>query len=388
MWISNLSLTNFRNYRNINLKLHPGTMIFHGDNAQGKTNLLEAIHVLATTRSHRNTNDRDLVNHNAFNDDLPTARLYVEANKASSNVKLEIAFHIEKPDICSDNVDSVYPLRKRIRINDISHRATDVIGQLNVVMFSAYDIELIIGAPAVSRRYLDIFNSQVNSRYLRYLQQYQKVLPQRNRLLKQLQEHRARPDQLEFWDKELVESGSNIILQRQRSIAELNILAQRIHHDISLGEESLKIIYISNISSNTKELDDIAFEFKDVLEQNRRREIAQGMTLFGPHRDNLQFLINGTDASAYGSRGQQRTVALSLKLAEAKYINAHAGETPILLLDDVLSELDQIRRQHLLNAIVPFQQVLITTTDVDRFQDSFLSQSQQLYVNQGNIEQL
>jgi DNA replication and repair protein RecF len=386
MWISNLNLTNFRNYRHLNLELLPGPMIFHGDNAQGKTNLLEAIHVLATTRSHRSTLDRDLVNDDAFRDDLPAARLYVEVNKNSGITKVEIAFQAEKQDIITSNTEAANQIRKRIRINDISHRASDLIGQLNTVMFSAHDIELIIGAPSVSRRYLDIFNSQVNLLYLRNLQQYQKVLPQRNRLLKLLQEHRAKPEQLEFWDKELVESGSNIILQRRHSVSELNTLAYYIHHDISLAEENLEIMYVSNIGSKINELDDVASEFRRELEHNRSREIAQGITLFGPHRDNLQFLINGADANAYGSRGQQRSVALSHKLAEAKYMNSQVGESPILLLDDMLSELDQIRRQHLLDTIMPFQQVLITTTDVDRFQSSFLDQSRQFLVKKGSIQ--
>ncbi len=258
-------------------------------------------------------------------------------------------------------------------------------GQVNVVIFSAQDIDLITGAPALCRRYLDLVNSQIDSRYLRSLQRYHKVLIQRNHLLRLLQERQAQPEQLEFWDSELVESGSYLIMQRQHLVRVLNELAQEIHRELSGSTERLEIVYLPSISG-AEDLVEIESNFRQTLHQTRRRETSQGMTLAGPHRDNLQFRINEADMSRYGSRGQQRTVVLALKLAEAKYMHSQVDDPPILLLDDVLSELDRSRRQHLLKSIVPFQQVLITTTELDYFEPSFLAQAALFQVRQGNIE--
>ena len=375
MWISRLSLTNFRNYRRLEVKLPPHLVVIQGDNAQGKTNLLEAIHVLATTRSHRTASDRELVHQDATKDDLPVARLFAEVQRARGNVRVEIAMRLERAELPLTEAEGAISVRKRIRVNDVVRRAADLVGQVNAVIFSAQDIDLITGTPALCRRYLDLVNSQIDSRYLRSLQRYHRVLLQRNRLLKLLQEHRARPDQLEFWNRELVESGSYLVMQRQRSVAALNELAQEIHWEIGGRAERLRIVYLPSVGREESQLSEIESRFRQALEQVRGKEIGQGMTLAGPHRDNLRFQVNDADMSAYGSRGQQRTVALSLKLAEAKYMHAEVSDPPVLLLDDMLSELDQPRRQHLLEAIIPFQQVLITTTDLDRFQPSFLAQA-------------
>jgi DNA replication and repair protein RecF len=368
------------------MKLPPHPVVLQGDNAQGKTNLLEAVHMLATTRSHRTASDRELFHHSAAKDDLPVARLFAEVQRASGNVKAEIAMRLERASRPIIEAEGATSVRKRIRVNDVVRRAADLVGQVNAVMFSAQDIDLITGSPTLCRRYLDLVNSQIDSRYLRSLQQYHKVLLQRNRLLRLLQEHQSRPDQLEFWNRELVGSGSYLVMQRQYSVAALNQLAHEIHLEISRRAERLKITYIPNIGKEANQLSEIESQFGQALEQVKVKEIAQGITLVGPHRDNLLFQINDADVGAYGSRGQQRTVALSLKLAEAKYMHAQVGDSPVLLLDDVLSELDQPRRQHLLEAITPFQQVLITTTDIDRFQPSFLAQATQFRVRQGNIE--
>jgi DNA replication and repair protein RecF len=262
-----------------------------------------------------------------------------------------------------------------------------MVGLLNVVIFSTRDIDLISGLPSLCRRYLDLVSSQTDHHYLKSLQRYHRVLLQRNHLLRQLQEHKAHPEQLEFWDKELLESGAYIIIQRQRLVAALNGLAQGIHHELSSGQELIKIVYIPSVGQEGNgQLNDIEAQFRQTLLHLRGKEIAQGMTLAGPHRDCLQFQVNEINMSAYGSRGQQRTIALSLKLAEAQYLQRQTGDTPILLLDDVLSELDRPRRQQLLEAITSLQQVLITTADLDYFTPSFLAQATQFRVKQGNIE--
>src|SRR4030042_997206 len=352
MWISRLSLTNFRNYRHLELRLPPHLAVIQGDNAQGKTNLLEAIYVLATTKSHRASSDRELVHQGATPENLSCPRVFAEVQRERDNIKVEIALRVERAS--SVTRETVTPLaetpsaslRKRLRVNGIPRRAIDLVGQLNVVIFSAQDIDLISGTPILCRRYLDLANSQTDSHYLRSLQRYQRVLLQRNHLLKLLQEHQAQPEQLEFWDRELVESGSYLIRQRWYLVIALNELAERVHWELSGSRERLKIVYLPSIGKE-EELAEIEPHFHQALHQLRGGEIGQGMTLTGPHRDSLQFQVNEADMSKYGSRGQQRTVALSLKLAEAKYMHTQVGDTPILLLDDMLSELDQARRQHL-----------------------------------------
>jgi len=384
LFIRHLSLTNFRNYHHLELELPPYPIVIHGDNAQGKTNLLEAIIILATTKSHRASNDRELIHQIAAQESPCFARLLAEVQRDTDDIKVEIALRGDRPSLSTEPTPIL--VRKRIRINSISRRAIDLIGQVNAVIFSAQDIDLTSGTPSICRRYLDLLGSQTDPRYLRSLQQYQKILLQRNHLLRLLQEHKAQPGQLEFWDQELVEIGSYLIKHRHHLVTELNKLAEDIHQELSGGKEGLKIVYLPSIGNEEEDVSEIKLRFHKTLHRFLGKEISQGMTLFGPHRDNLQFYVNESDVSRYGSRGQQRTTALSLKLAEVKYIHTQVGDTPILLLDDVLSELDQVRCQHLLQFILPFQQVLITTTDLDRFEPSLLSQSTQLKIRQGSIE--
>jgi DNA replication and repair protein RecF len=265
-------------------------------------------------------------------------------------------------------------VQKRIKINGVPRRAIDVIGQLNVVLFSPADIDLIGGAPSLRRRYLDITISQFNHKYLRSLQRYNKVLQQRNHLLKLIAEHRANVDQLDFWDKELLEHGGYIAEQRLSAVSDLNVLSQPIHREISSGE-NLQINYVPSAIE----------DFPEGLKRIRQEEIARGMSLMGPHRDDLKFIVNDSDIGIYGSRGQQRTVALSLRLAETRLLQSKTGEEPVMLLDDVLSELDATRRHHLLSSISSYQQVLITTTDLDHFDPDFLDQATLLRVSSGNI---
>ena len=388
MRIVRLGLTNFRNYRQLELRLPPRLVVIQGDNAQGKTNLLEAIHMLATTKSHRASSDRDLIHQAATREDLSFARISADVQRERGNLSIDIVLRLEKaePSTTKDTTSpSAIPLRKRIRVNDIVRRAIDLVGQVNVVTFSAQDIDLVAGTPSLCRRYLDLVNSQTDSNYLRSLQRYNRVLLQRNHLLKLLQERQAQPDQLQFWDKELVGNGSYIVMQRRCLVTALNKLAQEIHNELSGKTEKLETVYLPSIDKD-ESLVEIESRFRQALYQTRRKEIAAGMTLVGPHRDSLQFQVNEADMSRYGSRGQQQTVILSLKLAEARYIQTKVGDSPILLLDDVFSELDHHRRQHLLESIVSFQQVLISVVDLDCFEPSFLAQTTQFRVRQGTIE--
>jgi DNA replication and repair protein RecF len=350
-------------------------MVLLGANAQGKSNLLEAIYLSATTKSPRAASDVELINWAALREEHPVARLEVQAQRAPGSLRVEIAL---RGKIVAAEAGANY-VQKRIRINGVDRRAMDLIGLINVVLFSPRDIDLVDGEPALRRRYLDITNSQVDHRYLRALQRYHRVLQQRNHLLRLIAERRARPEELDFWDRELVAAGSYLIALRQHTVAALDELARPIHDQLTGGKERLNMIYQSSVDKEA---------FQEGLSAARDKEVAQGMTLIGPHRDDLRFLVNERDMNIYGSRGQNRTIALSLKLAEAKFIAARAGESPVLLLDDVLSELDAQRRHHLLQAALGYQQVVITASDVDRFEPAFLARAAKFEVRSGMIEAL
>lgn len=400
MIITHLSLTNFRNYVSLELDLPPHITVLQGDNAQGKSNLLEAIYILATSRSPRTASDRELINWDAFKEEIPACRIASVVQKAGSNLKLEVALSAKaaasppSEDFFSRWQPSTKgtPVQKRIRINGVVRHAADLIGQLNVVTFSVYDIDLVGGEPALRRRYLDITNSQIDYKYLRNLQRYNRVLWQRNQLLRMIAENKANSDELTFWDQQLVETGAYLIVQREHTVTALDRLAQGIHDELSGSQGKLNLVYFRSIDKQRGKEDSQVKETAEVfiktLQAARDKEIAQGMSLVGPHRDDLRFFVNEVDAGIYASRGQQRTVALSLKLAEAKFMLSATKEHPILLLDDVLSELDARRRHHLLSSAANYQQVLITTTDLDRFEQDFLMQASLSKVAQGRIEPL
>lgn len=398
--ITHLSLTNFRNYASLEIDLPPHMTVLQGDNAQGKSNLLEAIYVLATSRSPRTYSDRDLIHWDAFKEEIPTCRIMAAVQKAGSSLKLEVALSAkaatspQSQDFFSRWQPSTKgsSVQKRIRINGVVRHPADLIGQLNVVTFSVYDIDLVGGEPALRRRYLDITNSQIDHESLRNLQRYNRVLWQRNQLLRLIAENKANLDELAFWDQQLVETGAYLIVQREHTVAALDRLAQGIHDELSGEQGKSNFVYFRSIDKQRgkedSQIEETAEVFTKALQAAREKEVAQGMSLVGPHRDDLRFFVNEMDAGAYASRGQQRTVALSLKLAEAKFMLDTTKEYPILLLDDVLSELDAQRRHHLLNSTAKHKQVLITTTDLDRFEQDFLAQASLFRVTQGRIEQL
>jgi DNA replication and repair protein RecF len=319
---------------------------------------------------------------------MQVARVVAEADRARGAVKVEVILRAEKATLLSGAGETdlaATSVRKRVRVNGVARRSADLVGQINVVLFTAQDIELATGKSALCRRYLDLVNCQLDRAYLRSLQRYQKVLVQRNHLLKLLQENQAQPDQLEFWDDELVKSGSYLVLKRRSLVEALDGHARGIHRDISGGVEELRVAYAPNVAADGS-LPDIESGFREALQKKRRREILQGMTLAGPHRDSLSFSVNGTDVTKFGSRGQQQTVVLALKLAEAKHMQTEVRDCPIILLDDVFSELDLQRRKHLLALVTLYQQVLITATDLGCFEPSFLAGTTRFRVSGGVIE--
>jgi DNA replication and repair protein RecF len=402
MRLSHLSLTNFRNYSRLELDIPSGEVVLLGDNAQGKTNLLEAIYYLATSRSPYTTTDRQLINWLADDEHLPYARLVAELITSREIKRLEITL-VKEP-----NSDGQIRLRKEIRVNGLTRRTLDLLGTVIVVMFTPQDMALVEGSPTVRRRYLNVTLCQVEPGYCRALSQFDKVLAQRNALLRTLRETRrsGSDDELAFWDRQLTQNGAIVIAARNRLVRDLEHLAQPIHEELTGGLEHLRLKYhpsfdpaadpgggqmaFSPADLGAAALPDmhpdrIAERYLAALKVRRREEIARGQTLIGPQRDELRFLVNGKDLGHYGSRGQNRTAILALKLAEVAWMRRQSNEWPILLLDEVAAELDETRRAYLLDRINGAEQVVLTTTEPGLLTKEFLARAAMWRVEEGRI---
>lgn len=336
------------------MDLAPGLSVIVGDNGEGKSNLLEAIGFLSTTKSMRATNDREVINWRATEDQFGFARVRGIVERVDATTKLEFVIN---PTASSAS--------KRTRVNDVPRRTIDAVGLANVVSFSPQDLELVEGAPAYRRKFLDVMIAQVDSLYVRVLSHYGKVLTQRNSLLKRIRNGEARVDQLHFWDKELATAGGVLAAKRRQTIAQIDEISRRLYPELSGTATELKVSLISNVAveeadSAEQAAESMAGRLKEV--QSREREL--GATMIGPHRDDLSLLTDRREVGTYGSRGQKRLVALTLKLAESDLIQDRAGERPILLLDDVLSELDERRRRFVVDRIEPSQQVILTSVNL------------------------
>lgn len=367
MHLAHLSLANVRSFRRLELPLEPGRHVIAGENGEGKSNLLEAVQMLATARTLRSGTDLDVISWASIEEDpLPAARLEAAVNTSAGRKTLEIAV------VAQETVAGAKPSRasRRFRVNGVARRASDLIGQLRVVMFSADDLDIIAGAPALRRRYMDITISQFDPAYLRALQRYQRVLEQRNSLLRKLQERRGRPDELDFWDEELATAGALIVNRRAEAIRDLAQDAGARYAELAPAEgEGLGVCYEPRLPGALPEAareHDLAERFQAGIAAERGEDIRRGVTRWGPHRDDVQFLIGGHHAGNSASRGQQRTAALALRLAEVELSTQRTGDPPVLLLDDILSELDAGRRERILAAAYHVDQVLITTPDIDR----------------------
>jgi DNA replication and repair protein RecF len=383
MRLTHLSLHNFRNYVRLDLNLQSGVTVLFGDNAQGKTNLLEAIYYLATTRSPHAGTDRELVNWLAIEEEpLPYARLTGRVARGVSELTIEITL--------TQQPNNGNRFRKHIRLNGVAKRAMDILGQLTVVLFLPDDIALVFGSPSRRRRYLNATLCQIDPPYCRTLSRYNRIVTQRNALLRDLRERGGDAEQLAFWDERLVQHGAYLVARRHTALIALNKLAHDVHNDLTNGAERLRLRYQSSVEiEDQSEVEPVERAFRAQLEELRRREIAAGMTLIGPHRDEVRFLIDDMDAGVYGSRGQQRTVALALKLAEVELMRQETGEHPVLLLDDVLSELDAQRRRFLMQRLDNGpQQVYITTTDTHTLSEGFLQHCQLWCVEMGRLSRM
>ncbi len=369
MYVRQLSLTDFRNYRHLELALPAGALLLVGDNAQGKTNLLEAVYLLSTTRSPRASSDGELIHWEASRDGTAVARLVAEAERLSGPIRVEMAIQGQQGEGVVAPGSRPRAL-KRLRVNGAVKRASEVLGQINAVLFSSQDIDLIGGPPSLRRRYLDITLSQVDTRYLASLQQYSKVVLQRNALLRRIQEGAAHREELTFWDTQMAQAGSYMVSTRARTVARLTDLAAEAHGLLSGDREALGLTYQPQWAhgwdgdrAGAASEEELATAFLETLAQGRQRELAAGASLWGPHRDDLLFLLDGRSAAAFASRAQGRTAALALRLAEARFLLANTGDHPVLLLDDVFSEMDEGRRRGVLDAVSGFDQVWITSAE-------------------------
>ena len=343
MFVEQVFLSNFRNYESAHVKFKEGTNVIYGPNAKGKTNILEAIYIMSTGRSHRGAKESEMIKI-----DEEISKIVLDFYSRGRKNEAEIDFFSDK--------------KKRIKINGVvANKTSQLMGYLNSVIFCPEDLKLVKGSPGTRRKMLDLGICQLRQKYFHSLSSYYKILEQRNKLLKEEPES----EMLWVWNEKLVESGTDIIWYRNSFIERLNEKIKKIIFNIC--NEKIDLIYDCGFEiTDLKNKESITKAFEEELNKNLVREKKFGMSLTGPHRDDFKIILNGNEAKFYASQGQQRTIALAIKMAEAELIKDDMGETPVLLLDDVLSELDENRREFVLNKVKGIQ-VIITCTDKDLF---------------------
>ena len=365
MIIKSLELSDFRNYESLCINFDRGVNILFGDNAQGKTNILEAIYVSATTKSHKSSKDKDIIN---FEKEEAHIRTYLEKDEIETRVDM----HLRKSKTKGIAIDGV-----KIK------KAAELLGLLNVVFFSPEDLSIIKNGPAERRRFIDMELCQLDNFYLYNLNNYNKIVNQRNKLLKDLYYNPTLKDTLTIWDSQLISYGSKIIERRIQFIEQINGIIKEIHSNLSGGKETLRIEYEPNITIDLYEKE---------LNYSQDKDIKLKQTTVGPHRDDISFMIKKAgedkeiDIRKYGSQGQQRTAALALKLSEIELVRKVTKDTPVLLLDDVLSELDSNRQNYLLNSIGDIQ-TIITCTGLDEFVNHRFEINKVFKVTNGVVEE-
>ncbi|MEY8752947.1 DNA replication/repair protein RecF [Alkalicoccobacillus gibsonii] len=367
MRVNKLSLINYRNYAKAELEFTKQVHVFIGDNAQGKTNVLEAIYVLAMAKSHRTSKDKELIN---WSEEY--AGIYGEAQTRHNKLTLDLRISAKG---------------KKVKLNGLEQRRlSEYVGALNVVMFAPEDLHLVKGSPQGRRRFMDMELGQISPVYLHHSSRYQKILVQRNSLLRDWHRKPA-PDMLDILTDQLIDTAAELIKRRAEFLKKLQKWAESIHYDISRGTEQLKLTYLSTIEvSEDVNLSNLKERLYTVYQQKKEKEQMRGTTLFGPHREDIGFLVNEKDVQSFGSQGQQRTTALALKLAEIELIKEEVGEYPVLLLDDVLSELDDYRQSHLLETIQQKVQTFVTTTGLAGVHQDALENAEVFEVKSGHIQ--
>jgi len=400
MYLKHLSLTNFRKFTRLDLDMPRRVVLLTGDNAQGKTTILEAIYFLAAFTSFQTHTDRQIVNlEEAKNNSLTVTRLVAEYQRGRSKHRIEVRLILEPVGVLNGQ-----RMRKEILLDGVKRPANEIVGQFNAVIFVPQMSQIIEGAPEERRRYLNLALAQSVPAYARVLSEYNQALTQRNALLKALNENGGSRDQLEVWDDALSRLGSQIILWRIEAIQRIEHLASRVHNELTHGNEILRLAYEpaydplpkpsgqmglkidTAVDRSGLALDDIQNGFRERLHDLRNEEVARGVTTIGPHRDELRFLANDFDLGNYGSRGQIRTALLSLKLAEVIWMKERTEEWPVILLDEVMAELDMQRRADLLKYVGESEQVMFTTTDLNLFAPEFVEKAEVWHVGSGRVE--
>ncbi len=371
MLIKKLKLTNFRNYKSLNISFDERVNIFVGHNAQGKTNILEAIYLLATAKSFRASKESEMINHHQ-NRCLVLGNVVTEATH-----ELELVF--------STNASKI------LKFNNKDTPQKEFVGVFNVVLFTPDDLYLVKGSPGGRRKFLDWEISQVDMGYRNLLSDYNRILNHRNSLLKKIMVTNQDAALLEVWDQQLIDIGSRLMLKRSEMIYRLGLLSRLMHRQLSDGQEELMLRYLPFFSLQNEPgryTYDLIYErFNQALNEAKSDELKRGYTLVGPQRDDFQFLINNLDAKTYGSQGQQRTAVLSCRLAELEYMKSETGSYPVILLDDVMSELDSLRKHFLLKLLQKKVQTIITTTDISDFEPELTTNSGIFVVNAGQVQE-
>jgi len=369
MYIEKLALTNYRNYEELFVEFENKVNVILGENAQGKTNVMESIYVLAMAKSHRTSNDKELILW-----DQEYAKIEGRVQKQHSSLPLQLVISKKGKKAKSNHIEQ--------------QRLSQYVGNMNVVMFAPEDLNIVKGSPQVRRRFIDMEIGQVSSIYLHDMSQYQKILQQRNHYLKMMQiKKQTDVTMLEVLTEQFMAIAVKVVKKRFEFLRLLENWAKPIHQGISRGLETLEIIYKPSVEVlEGQDLSKMIASFEEKFVKVKSREIERGTTLFGPHRDDLLFFVNGRDVQTFGSQGQQRTTALSVKLAEIELIYNEIGEYPILLLDDVLSELDDYRQSHLLNTIQGKVQTFVTTTSIEGIDHQTLKEASTFIVESGTLK--
>lgn len=358
MTIEQLEICNFRNYEIASFSFDKETNVLYGDNAQGKTNVLESIFLAGTTKSHRSSKDKDMIR---MGQEEGHIRMFIEKKELLHKIDVHLKKHANKGIAVNGN-----GIKK----------SSELIGISNIIFFSPEDLSIIKNGPSERRRFINMELCQLDKYYLHYLTKYNKILQQRNNLLKQISFKRELKDTIEVWNLQLIENGKKIIKERTLFINELNEIICSIHNKLSGGKEEIEIVYEPNVSENL---------FDEKLFLSEEKDLLMKTTHVGPHRDDICFLINGQDVRKFGSQGQQRTAALSLKLAEIQIVRRNIKDDPILLLDDVLSELDRKRQNYLLESIKGIQ-TIITCTGLEEFIKSGININKTFEIENGSIK--
>ena len=397
MYLTHLSLTNFRSFARLDMDIPRRVVLLTGCNAQGKTSVVEAIYFLAAFTSFQTHTDRQLVNFIEARKELAVGRLVAEYMRGLAKHRLEVRLVLEAVGATGQR------LRKEVLLDGIKRPLAEVIGHFNAVIFVAQMTQIIEGGPEARRRYLNLALAQTVPGYARQLSDYAEALTQRNALLKLLAERGGDPSQLDYWDDSITRDGAAIILRRIQAVQEIEQLAARIHQELTHAAEVLRLHYqpaydplprplgqiamtlTTPVQRNGLSEEDIRQGFLEALRQARGDEIRRGVTALGPHRDELRFLANGIDLTDYGSRGQVRTTLLALKLAEIEWMKTRTGQWPVLLLDEVLAELDPQRRLDLLGYLDKIEQAVLTTTDLKLFAPEFVEKAEIWQLEAGTV---